>query len=678
MMLMGKKQKNWDKIRRRPTTETFRNRDVYESQQLDRSHVGEKKTFTSRHIIAIVSGLLSTLLLWALWSIYDISRLNNESAAEANVAVVITEPAPDEPRNLADVTWANMILVEDNTYAKYGYTYMDKRTGVKYTQAEYNIWLSVHQRINSGQCPELLVRANADGTYTYKERDPIAPPPAEPRKWSHADMLNFLQRGVVADNCYADMGYCYKEKYKGNYLTQAEYDALEPYRDNEYIKQLVSDGLIIYEKIDIQNEDGAPRTVYYFEDVTEAQAVIPTEPAGNRYSVPIELDDLTWVNMKLVSDKSAVSLGYPYRDTRTGLFYTAVEYEKWRQIYKDALYGRNGYAFWMDVSEDDNSYVFSEKPPGKASSEPRKLFLNFLDSDLMKMNLVENSFWSEYGYNYYDYYTLLFYSDAEYQIWLDVQNKVAAGTLHIPKKTQSEIRQNNIKVTSVISEHLDPLPVTHDYAEAFASVYFMKILCSGGVGLIVYGLLKTLLKKNLEAQNLMNDTSDINQYQDDQHIALPEEVQRKFDWFPDVGAHCPVQVSSMISHAMLTNKGLNKIKLAKRAPKDIVDEDGDVIYYEGDILCNDNGEPITELVPLIDSAYADALYEASGAPKEVRKYYDANKIPYNPDGKDRTKQMGVHKTVADAINKTWTFPLYEPQRPAGAYLVDTEPVNTMV
>ena len=30
------------------------------------------------------------------------------------------------------------------------------------------------------------------------------------------------------------------------------------------------------------------------------------------------------------------------------------------------------------------------------------------------------------------------------------------------------------------------------------------------------------------------------------------------------------------------------------------------------------------------------------------------------------------------INKDWEFPSYEPQRPGGAYLVDTEPVNTMV
>ena len=79
----------------------------------------------------------------------------------------------------------------------------------------------------------------------------------------------------------------------------------------------------------------------------------------------------------------------------------------------------------------------------------------------------------------------------------------------------------------------------------------------------------------------------------------------------------------------------------------------------------------------------DALYQASGVPKGktagemLRKYYDATKIKYNPDGSNRDK-LGKFETVADLINKDWQLPYYEPQRPAGAYIVDTAPVNTMV
>lgn len=82
---------------------------------------------------------------------------------------------------------------------------------------------------------------------------------------------------------------------------------------------------------------------------------------------------------------------------------------------------------------------------------------------------------------------------------------------------------------------------------------------------------------------------------------------------------------------------------------------------------------------MIDEGFMDDLFTASGAPKSksVRLYYDARKIPYNAKNEDREKQKDCD-TVADLINKDWELPDYEPQRPGGAYLVDTAPVNTMV
>ncbi|HEU5223077.1 MAG TPA: type IV secretory system conjugative DNA transfer family protein [Candidatus Lumbricidophila sp.] len=199
------------------------------------------------------------------------------------------------------------------------------------------------------------------------------------------------------------------------------------------------------------------------------------------------------------------------------------------------------------------------------------------------------------------------------------------------------------------------------------------------LGFCVFGIVYTMLMRNLAAQNLMNDTTDINQYAGDQHIALPEEVVRKFDWFPDVGAHSNVQVSSMISHVMIANKGLKGVELARRADKDILDDSGEVEFLKGEVLLDSNDEPIFDKKPLIDEAFGELLFDASGLPKdkELRRKFDTTKIPYNPDGADRAKQ-GSHKTVADFINADWTFPEYEVQRPAGAYLVDTAPVNTMV
>lgn len=207
---------------------------------------------------------------------------------------------------------------------------------------------------------------------------------------------------------------------------------------------------------------------------------------------------------------------------------------------------------------------------------------------------------------------------------------------------------------------------------------FSKLLICLLVSAGFYALMYVILKHNLDVQNSDVDNVDINQYQNDQHIALPEEIQRKFDWFPDVGATSDVQFSSMISHCAISNKGLKKVQMSRRVPEDIKDEDGDVILYKGEILRDEDDEALTEEVPLIDVDFMNALFTASGLPddKRMRKFYNTTQIEYNPDGKDRDK-LGKYATVADLINADWEFPEYEPQRPGGAYLVDTAPVNTI-
>lgn len=214
---------------------------------------------------------------------------------------------------------------------------------------------------------------------------------------------------------------------------------------------------------------------------------------------------------------------------------------------------------------------------------------------------------------------------------------------------------------------------------ALLAVSLWKVLFSLAAGGITFGLLYPYLMRNLQAQNLMNDTRDINQYSNDQHIALPEEIQRKFDWFPDAGAHSSVQPSSMISHMMLTNKGLKKVAVAQRAPQDILDEDGDVEYLKGEILRDAEDRAITDEKPIIDEEFGTALFDASGLPadKKLRKTYDVARIPYNPGNGNLDKLKGFD-TVGELINGDWEFPEYEVQRPGGAYIVDTAPVNTMV
>ena len=222
-----------------------------------------------------------------------------------------------------------------------------------------------------------------------------------------------------------------------------------------------------------------------------------------------------------------------------------------------------------------------------------------------------------------------------------------------------------------------------DYTGFTFGKFLFTVGVTGGSCAILYAV----LMRNLDVQNRLHDAKDINQYENDQHIALPDELQKKFDWFPDVGATSDVQFSSMISHMALSNKGIKLVPVAQRAKSDIVDEDGEIILYKGEVLRDDDGNVLYDKDRLIDTKFMDALFDASGLPKgkgsdNFRVFYDATKIPYNPGNKDRDKLKGSKEkplnTVADLINRDWQLPYYEPQRPGGAYLVDTAPVNTMV
>lgn len=189
-------------------------------------------------------------------------------------------------------------------------------------------------------------------------------------------------------------------------------------------------------------------------------------------------------------------------------------------------------------------------------------------------------------------------------------------------------------------------------------------------------LFANYFKRNLEAQNAMNDTSDINEYEDDQYLATPDEVMNRYAFFPDMGAHADVQVSSLISHVMIENKGIKKIQIADRAKEDIVDEDGDIVYRKGEPLEDDDGNIITKEVPMFDGEYAKKIFDTSKVDEEFRKKFDVRNVPYNPGKKTYGKLP--YETAADLINGAWEYPEYEVQRPAGAYLVDSDPVNTML
>lgn len=206
---------------------------------------------------------------------------------------------------------------------------------------------------------------------------------------------------------------------------------------------------------------------------------------------------------------------------------------------------------------------------------------------------------------------------------------------------------------------------------------------TGFVFLAAWLIINQRFMASLQSRNSMVDSTDINTYENDQHIMLPEEIQRQYDWFPDTGAHSSVQVSSLLSHFMIDRKGIKQVDVVKRHKEDR-EEDGRVVHYKGEPVVDADGNAVMTRESLIDTAFGQELFTASGVPvseKEIRKPVDVRKIEYNlvDDSGNRTfRGKPDYDTVVELINKDWEFPEYEVQRPAGAYLVDTEPVNTMV
>lgn len=229
------------------------------------------------------------------------------------------------------------------------------------------------------------------------------------------------------------------------------------------------------------------------------------------------------------------------------------------------------------------------------------------------------------------------------------------------------------------------------YSEYTAGMWLSLVGTVGFSGLLAWVIMWQKTAMSWKSENALNDQSDINPYMNDQRIMLPEEVMRTFDWFPDAGAHSSVSVSSMISHVAISKKGIKSVKRPVRYEKDTVvkrkDENGDTHtqkYFKGDVVRNDSGEVVYETVPLIDEAFAGDLFSASGVTieyKEDRVPFDVRKIPYNPknvEGIRENRDKLDYDTVGELINNDWELPEYETQRPGGAYIVDTAPVNTMV
>lgn len=698
------KKRNWDLIRKQKDTEKVKYRDVYEDQQLERGNMAEVQTMTSRAILAGVAALLVFIGMWTL-----ISFINS----------FIDKPGLDDDSDPRD----DWVFVEEHYY---------NADGDVLSVEDYEEWYKIYhdyddERSSSDTVPDML---DVDlisylGRFTYdsdsgmyKYVDPTATGPNPGYYCSQEEYQQYL---FDYEKVYNEKRAEYELYYKRH--TDPEYheetDTGKGYKLSISYYQNISDGRKIKEETYNQLvEEYEASAGKLSEDIAD----IPLRPIT--MSSYYEGSDPRYITYEEYWHEAGL-------DTTT--IYDEIDQDAFNRFL--AYCTTNGISLSGDGPISLSTKMTAPDPNDAEAIRRYKAYTSYYNEiDAVFGSVVTSpepheyselwnalvTYCSEAHYNrsggYYERPGDVGYMSTRYV------NRFDGRTL-----TYDEYHQLQVDDEAALdvyngayyahrqrfhADNIDGTKTEFTMKPTFGK-FFISLMFAAGL----FGILYAFLKKNLDAQNIDKRTDDINQYKNDQHVALPEEIQANYDWFPDVGAHSAVQVSSMISHMALSNKGLKRVTVAKRAKSDILDDDGRVLYYKGDILRDDDGNPITTEEPIIDTDFMEELFDASGAPKDksVRKYYDARKIPYNPDNANRDKLKGskkigtskksgesqgklakivgkltgggndkkkdsvsIYNTVADVINLDWDFPLYEPQRPAGAYIVDTAPVNTMV
>lgn len=649
------KKRNWELIKNQKDSDTIKYRDVYEDQQLERGNIAEKQSMTSRIVMAIVVSVIAFFIVYVVVS--AVQMFTDREGLDDDM-----DPADDYIQaeefyyNVNDMS-DTLSVEEYNQWYKDYHDYDSKRSpddeppevpvndlkeyaarfkydsekgsyslnGEEYTVKEYQDMLKEYEK-------EYDKLNEAYQLYYRRHHDP------EYRK-NDTDSGNYVKGAAVYRNWNNDSDMLSKAHYQQKV---DEYNQMK--KNGEISEDILSIPLmpVDYSKVYIPNEYTYVSNQDLWKETGADKIKVPkgvTEEEFNTFLAYCEDN-----NIKLEEN--------PYEKPLSEPDVSDIKAVQQYKVYQD---------FYEQLK------ILFASQNYKTYSDYWKCFENYCDAvhfDRQSMSYLVGSTMTLVPATYRNKFDGTVISRTEYN------------------KLVENIKQETVEYEEIYLAHrqkyhpddIDGSRTVFSMAPNLLKVFIS--LCFAG---IVFGSIYLVLKRNLTAQNLMANTSDINQYHNDQHIALPEEVQKNYDWFPDVGAHSSVQVSSMISHMAITNKGLKNVTMAKRAKDDVKNDDGDIEYYKGEILFDDDGNAKTSQQPIIDTDFMEALFDASGASKDknVRHYYDTTKIPYNPGNGNRDKLSG-YDTVADLINGDWEMPLYEPQRPGGAYIVDTAPVNTMV
>lgn len=177
--------------------------------------------------------------------------------------------------------------------------------------------------------------------------------------------------------------------------------------------------------------------------------------------------------------------------------------------------------------------------------------------------------------------------------------------------------------------------------------------------------------------NAMFLSDDIEEYANDAYVRTPEHIIREFDAAPDAGLGFDGHVSSLVSHMMISNKGIKKIDMPQLDPD-----------REGQVAVDENGKVITKKMEMFDKDFGRLLFKFSNVAMADQKWYDATDYAFNEKNSKKEAKYGnarkgafgrkEYDTLADYINGEF-YPLdTDVQRPAGVYFYDSRPVNTIL
>lgn len=178
----------------------------------------------------------------------------------------------------------------------------------------------------------------------------------------------------------------------------------------------------------------------------------------------------------------------------------------------------------------------------------------------------------------------------------------------------------------------------------------------------------------------------------DSYVRTVDHLASQLDVAPDVGLGFKGHASSIVGHAMISNKGIRKVRVPVYDPN-----------VDGFVKRDENGNIVYETKPMFDEKLAHTLFDMSAVPKEFRIFYDATDYAFNArvkegasdkfgklknrlrgegeklsEKREGTYDRKPYDTLADAINNDFYELDTETARPAGVYFYDKRPVNTIL